>query len=93
MTDTSNKTFVYEGKEWTLTGRTATKPIYHKRKLNLKVGTMTLVEIAPDGPMSSDPSFFKWVDPRELFYISEMKDLDVEKIKNENKKADADENN
>lgn len=92
MTDTSDKTFVYEGKEWTVTGRTATKPIFHKRKLNLKIGSMTLVEIAPDGPMSSDPSFYKWVDPRELFYISEVKNFDIEKIKNENKRAD-DENN
>lgn len=82
MIDNDNeKTFVYEGKEWTVTGRTASKPVFHKRRVNEVVGSMTMVEIAPTGPASSDPTFHKWVDPRELFYISEGKNVDVESLK------------
>lgn len=84
---TDEKTFVYEGKEWLLTGRKAAKPVFHKRHANKVVGSMTVVEIAPVGPMSSDPSFFKWVDPRELFYITEAKNIDVEGLKQSNELA------
>ncbi len=80
-------TYVYEGKEWELTGRTAKKAIFHKRNLNQKVGTMTIVEIAPIGIVRNDPSYFKWVDPRELFYISEVETIDVEGIKKSNDKV------
>lgn len=85
MVDTTDeKTFVYEGKEWTLTGRKAAKPVFHKRKVNTVVGSMTVVEIAPIGPASGDPSFYKWVDPRELFYISDVQHIDVESLKKSN---------
>lgn len=94
MIDTEDeKTFVYSGKEWVLTGRTATKPIFHKRKLNEKVGTMTMVEIAPAESIArSDPAFFQWVDPRELFYIQEAAQLDVEALKKNNQKVSDDRN-
>ncbi|QDJ96588.1 hypothetical protein Xoosp13_186 [Xanthomonas phage Xoo-sp13] len=72
MSDDNEKTFVYEGKEWSLTGRTAKKNIYHVRKVNQVVGTMTILEIAPTGVAGSDPIFYKWVDPRELFFIEEL---------------------
>lgn len=85
MVDTTDeKTFVYEGKEWTTTGRKASKPVFHKRRVNEVVGYMTVVEIAPTGPASGDPSFYKWVDPRDLFYITEAKHLDVESLKKSN---------
>lgn len=93
MIDTADeKTFVYDGKEWTLTGRKAAKPVFHKRRVNEVVGTMTVVEIAPTGPMSGDTSFHKWVDPRELFYISEVKHLDVESLKKGNEEASREDN-
>lgn len=78
------QTFVYEGKEWTTTGRKASKPVFHKRRVNEVVGNMTMVEIAPTGPAASDPTFYKWVDPRELFFIAEVKDIDVESLKKSN---------
>lgn len=88
MTDTvGEKTFVYEGKEWTATGRKAAKPVFHKRRVNDVIGTMTLVEIAPTGPMAGDPSFYKWVDPRDLFFINEVKNIDVEGLKKSNEEA------
>lgn len=88
MVDTTDeKTFVYEGKEWILTGRKGAKPVFHKRRVNEVVGSMTVVEIAPTGIAGGDPTFHKWVDPRELFYISEVKNLDVESLKKSNDEA------
>jgi hypothetical protein len=81
---TSEKTFVYDGKEWILTGRKAAKPIFHKRRVNDVIGSVTVVEIAPIGIAGGDPTFHKWVDPRELFYISEVKNIDVESLKKNN---------
>jgi hypothetical protein len=93
MVDTTDeKTFVYEGKEWTLTGRKAAKPVFHKRRVNEVVGSMTVVEIAPTGIAGGDPTFHKWVDPRELFYISEVKNLDVESLKKSNDEASRENN-
>lgn len=92
MVDTTDKTFVYEGKEWQLTGRTAKKAVFHKRNVNQKIGTMTIVEIAPIGPLANEPSLHKWVDPRDLFYITELDGLDVEQIKKDNDEV-ADEQN
>lgn len=75
-----DKIFIYEGKEWVLTGRTATRPVFHKVKKNQKMGMMTIVEIAPNGPSGSDPTFHKWVDPRELYYVKEEvpEDIDID---------------
>ena len=42
-----DKIFHIRRKEWILTGRTATKPIFHKVNVNRKMGTMTIIEIAP----------------------------------------------
>lgn len=88
MLDTSDKKFVYEGKEWSLTGRTARKAIFSKRNPNTKIGTMTIVEIAPLGLGGSDPIFHKWVDPRELFYIEETSTIDIDAIKEDNSEFD-----
>ncbi len=81
-----DKVFIYEGREWVPTGRVATKPIFHKINVNRKVGTMTIIEIAPNGATGSDPSFRKWVDPRELYYIKEEldDDIDVDSLGREN---------
>lgn len=75
-----DKIFIYDGKEWVLTGRTASRPVFHKIKKNQKIGTITIVEIAPNGPSGSDPTFHKWVDPRELYYIKDEapEDIDIE---------------
>lgn len=78
MVDATDETFVYEGSVWNLTGRVAQKPIYHKRELNRKMGTMTIVEIKPAGTMVSDPMSYKWVDPRELFHVNELEDDDID---------------
>lgn len=72
MTDDTEKTFVYDGREWQLTGRVAKKNIYHARKQNMVTGVMTILEICPLGIASSDPEFHKWVDPRELYAITEL---------------------
>jgi hypothetical protein len=53
---------------------------------------MTVVEIAPTGIAGGDPTFHKWVDPRELFYISEVKNLDVESLKKSNDEASRENN-
>lgn len=88
-----NKIFIYEGKEWILTGRTATKPIFHKVNVNRKVGTMTIIEIAPNGAAGSDPTFHKWVDPRELYYVAEtaIEDIDVDLLGKENDESNENE--
>jgi len=83
-TNKTNETFVYEGKEWTLTGRLAKKAVFHKRDVNRQVGTMTIVEIASTALGGSDPTFNKWVDPRELFYISEVEEVNVDSLKKDN---------
>lgn len=88
MIDKTNKTFVYEGKEWNLTGRTAKKAIFHKRIPNKQTGVMTIIEISPRGIGSNDSSFFKWVDPRELFYINEVDEINVDKLRKDNDEAD-----
>lgn len=80
MKNSEDRIFVYEGKEWQLTGRVAKKTLFSKRNLNKRVGDMTIVEICPTGVGGSDPTFHKWVDPRELFYVHEVsiEDVDVE---------------
>ena len=85
MTDTAEQTYVHEGKEWVLTGRTAQKVVFHSRDVNRKIGTMTMVEIAPNDSLGRNaPEFYKWVNPRDLFFISEMKEIDIKVLRDEN---------
>jgi hypothetical protein len=94
MTEINEKTFVFDSKEWVLTGRIAKKPIYHVRDVNRIIANKTIVEIAPMGIGREDSSFFRWVDPRDLYYITESDDINIDELKeNNNKGKDNDDNN
>lgn len=82
MVDKTDETFVYEGKEWNLTGRKAQKNIFSKRKPDKTIGMMTILEIRPVD--SNDPMFCKWVDPRDLYYIREDTNIDIEEVREQN---------
>ena len=82
MVDTQEKTYIYEGKEWVLTGRQAKKVIFSKRDVNKQIGTFTILEIHPLG--QNDKMFYKWVDPRELFFVEEETDIDVSTVQDDN---------
>ena len=88
MTDSTVESFVYDGTEWILTGRVASRPVFHKRDVNKQIGKMTVVEIKPAGVTVSDPMLNKWVNPRDLFHIQEVEDIDLEMVKSENEWAD-----
>ena len=90
MVDTTDESFVYEGMEWNLTGRVATRPVFHKRDVNRQVGQMRVVEIKPANLTISDSSLNKWVNPRDLFYIQEVESIDLKKIKKENEAVEGD---
>lgn len=82
MVDKTDETFVYEGKEWNLTGRIAQKSIFSKRKPDKSIGVMNILEIRPVG--TTDPMFCKWVDPRDLYFITENVDIDVIEVREQN---------
>lgn len=87
MTDSQEKTYVYEGKVWVVTGRIAKRPIFSKRDPDKQLGVKSILEIAPLNG-GGDPDYNKWVDPRELYYISVDDNIDVEKLKLDNEGAD-----
>lgn len=55
-------TYVYEKKEWVLTGRSAKKTIRHGK-------VRVLVEIRPVNADSSDNTYNQWVEQAELYSI------------------------
>lgn len=84
MIEREEKRFVYDGSEWELTGRVASKPVFHKRDANRQVGGTTVVEIRPANLTVNDPMLNKWVNPRDLFYIQEVGEIDIESLKEDN---------
>ncbi len=64
MTNTYNGTYVYEGKEWVLTGREA-----HRSLISGKL--KRLVEIRPMSVDPSDKSYNRWVEREELYTVME----------------------